>query len=168
MDRQQFERTVAVYRRDFHALALKILGNSDDAEDVAQETLLRLWDIADRLGDYTSVKSLGMLVTRNKCIDRIRAARPTAPLDEADGPDDEAPPPDHRLIEADAERTRNRLLDQLPEMQRRVITLRHVEGLDTPEIAEITGQREDAVRVTLSRARRRLKELFLNQRNLNK
>lgn len=162
MDHSTFEHKVAVYRPDFYGLALRILGNPEDADDVAQDTLLRLWDIRDRLEDYSSIKSLGLIVTRHKCIDRLRSVSPNTSLDEAMNIDSGTPSPDRSVEARESLSEVSRLLHLLPAGQREVMKLRHIDGLETSEIAEITGSREATVRVALSRARNRLKEMFLS------
>lgn len=165
MDKQQFEHTVGVCRGDFYRLALRMLGNHDDADDVAQDVLLRLWDIRDRLGEYASVKALGLTVTRHKCIDRLRSVAPTAPLEEASALDVGTASAEQQLIDADEATEVSRLIEQLPEGQRQVLKMRHILGMDTAEIAAATGAREATVRVALSRGRSRLRDLYNESQN---
>jgi len=114
------------------------------------------------LEDYSSIKSLGLIVTRHKCIDRLRSVSPNTSLDEAMNIDSGTPSPDRSVEARESLSEVSRLLHLLPAGQREVLKLRHIDGLETSEIAEITGSREATVRVALSRARNRLKEMFLS------
>lgn len=163
MDRETFDREVAVYRDEFYRLALRTLADRADAEDVAQETLLRLWEMRERLDSYGSVRMLGLTMARNRCIDMLRRVRPVASIEELSGMDSGIRSAEQIMIDKDVAEHTSALLALLPEGQRKVLKMRHIDGMETSEIAIATGIREATVRVALSRARNRLKQLFLNE-----
>lgn len=148
------------------AHAKRITGSADEAEDVAQDTLLKLWSMRQNLDSYSSLRSLAMVITRNECIDRMRrkGAAGTVPIEDVDISAGKMAEADSR-IEADeyADAT-NRILDSLPPSWQVVMRMRHVEDMETGEIARLIGSSEPSVRVILSRARKRIKDVFVNSR----
>ena len=144
--------------------ALKVLSDDDLAEDVAQDTLLKLWDMRDRLYKYQSVDTLAMIIARNKCLDivRQRGRVINVSLDDFDATAPMLSPVDE-MIDAEADDEADEILAQLPENQRFVLKMKHIDGMEVDEIASVTGSTPNAIRVTLSRARKRVLEIF-NQR----
>lgn len=75
MERKEFESRITRMRPQLLQLAIRYLNNGDDAEDVVQDTLLKLWFLRDRLDDYRSVDSLASVITRHLAISCIRSRR---------------------------------------------------------------------------------------------
>ena len=125
--------------------------NDDDAEDTVQDVLLRLWQMVGTL--RMPVDALATVLVRNFCIDRLRRQRPsqalTAEHERADDSDT-----DERI-----ERVLT-MIDALPTLQQTILRLRHIEGMEMREIAELTGSSEAAIRKTLSRARQALRQQY--------
>jgi RNA polymerase sigma-70 factor (ECF subfamily) len=140
-----------------YGFAARMLGDRAEAEDVAQEAMLRLWRQAPawRPGE-AAVATWVYRVAANLCTDRLRRRR-TAPLDEAPEPPDEGQAGALAgLIEADRARALEAALARLPGRQRQAVVLRHLEGLSNPEIAEIMGVGVEAVESLTARGRRAL------------
>lgn len=134
-------------------------GDRAEAEDVAQEAMLRLWRMAPgwRTGE-AKVSTWIYRVVTNLCIDRRRgAARRAVPMGE-DLPDaaDDAPGAEARMIEAARVAALDAALGGLPDRQREAVVLRHIEGLSNPEIAEILGIGVEAVESLTARGKRAL------------
>ena len=127
--------------------AQRLTGDADEAEDIVQDVLLRLWQMRDQL--RLPMDSIATVLTRNIAIDWLRRRRPHAQIEQAVLCVDEAAT-DERI-----ERVM-KLIDKLPDMQQTIIRLRHMEGMEMRDIAALTGTTEVAVRKTLSRARQRL------------
>ncbi|MCL4766417.1 MAG: sigma-70 family RNA polymerase sigma factor [Hyphomicrobiaceae bacterium] len=139
------------------AVARRMLRDDAEAEDVAQEALMRLWRVAADL-DIGPAGARPWLrrVVSNLCIDRIRAVQRTEVTDEV--PDAETEADQLRgLAEQDLSAHVDAALKQLPERQRLALTLFHYEGLSQIEIGEIMGVSNEAVESLLGRARRALK-----------
>ncbi|MFN4203414.1 MAG: RNA polymerase sigma factor [Tabrizicola sp.] len=142
------------------AYASRLLcGDRAEAEDVAQETMLRLWKVAPqwRQGE-TRVTTWAYRVATNLCIDRQRARgrrRPTA-LDDAPEIADAARGPEGRLQEAGRMRALEAALAELPDRQRQAVVLRHLEGMTNPEIAAIMEIGVEAVESLTARGKRAL------------
>lgn len=137
--------------------AYRLLGQRDEAEDVAQEAMLRLWRMApDWQPGTAKVTTWLYRVVANLCTDRLRRAGRAAPLDEAEEPADPAPSAPDALQEVARSRALQDALATLPERQRQAIVLRHIEELGNPEIAEIMEISVEAVESLLSRGKRAL------------
>jgi RNA polymerase sigma-70 factor (ECF subfamily) len=139
------------------AIARRMLRDDAEAEDVAQETLLRLWRNAAalELGEG-GLRPWLRRVAANLCIDRVRAQRNTTP---SDGLPEEVEPAGQmtRLAERELGRRVDAALKALPERQRLALTLFHYEGLSQIEVGEVMGISDEAVESLLARARRALK-----------
>jgi RNA polymerase sigma-70 factor (ECF subfamily) len=139
------------------AIARRMLRDDAEAEDVAQETLLRLWRNAGRLElGEGGVRPWLRRVAANLCIDRVRAQRNTS-LGDALPEEVEPATQMTTLVERDLGRRVDAALKALPERQRLALTLFHYEGMSQIEVGEAMGISDEAVESLLARARRALK-----------
>jgi RNA polymerase sigma-70 factor (ECF subfamily) len=142
------------------AYASRMLGDAGEAEDVAQEAMLRLWRAAPGwVSGQAKVSTWAYKVTGNLCIDRLRKRRP-AELGEADEPLDDRPGVEAQMLEAARQRALKEAIAELPERQAMALTLRHLEGWSNPEIAEALEVGVEAVESLTARAKRRLADLL--------
>jgi RNA polymerase sigma factor (sigma-70 family) len=134
-------------------------GDRAEAEDVAQETMLRLWRVAPdwRHGD-TKVTTWAYRVATNLCIDRQRSSRRRSPVALDDAPEiaDQAAGADRRLQDAHRMAALEAALAELPDRQRQAVVLRHLEGMTNPEIAAIMEIGVEAVESLTARGKRAL------------
>lgn len=139
------------------AIARRMLRDDAEAEDIAQEAMVRLWrGAADLDVGPSGARPWLRRVVSNLCIDRIRASQRTEVTD--DVPDGQADADQLRgLAEMDLSARVDAALKRLPERQRLALTLFHYEGLSQIEIGEIMGVSDEAVESLLGRARRALK-----------
>ncbi len=166
MELEAFKITVLPLRDKLLNISLKLLEEHADAEDVVQEAFLKLWYIRDKLDSYQSVEALAVMVTRNLALDKIRTRKNN--LDESNLQmfDSESKNPAELLEQQDAVACIRQLIDHLPSLQQTIIRMKDVEGYEITEIAEITGSQIEAVRVNLSRARKKVREQFLALNNV--
>jgi RNA polymerase sigma factor (sigma-70 family) len=145
-------------------LAVRMLGDAAEAEDVAQEAMVKLWQIAPKWQPGRAKVSTWLYrVTANLCTDRLRRRRGRG-LDQVPEPIDETPGAEARLIAADRARALQAALAGLPERQRTAMVLRHFEGLGNPAIAEVLQTSTEAVESLLARGRRALAALLAPER----
>lgn len=134
-------------------------GDRGEAEDVAQEAMLRLWRIAPewRPGEARVSTWLYRVVT-NLCTDRLRGNKRRRAIGLDDAPDvaDGARSVEATLVENDRMTALNAALDSLPDRQRQAVVLRHIEGLSNPEIAEVMDIGVEAVESLTARGKRAL------------
>ena len=139
-------------------------GDRAEAEDVAQEALLRLWRAAPGWEPGKAKVSTWLYrVTANLCIDRLRRARST-PLEAAPEPEDPAPGAVAGLQQKARADALQAALDDLPERQKQAVILRHIEGLGNEEIAVVMDIGARAVESLTARGKRRLTELLGGRR----
>lgn len=147
--------------------ARHLLGDRAEAEDVAQDALLRLWRIAPdwRRGE-AQVSTWLYRVVANLAADRLRARKRRAvqALDDAPEPASDAPAVVAGLIEADRMAALQAALDALPDRQRQAVVLRHIDGLANPEIARIMEIGVEAVESLTARGKRALVALLAGRR----
>jgi RNA polymerase sigma-70 factor (ECF subfamily) len=148
------------------AFAHRMLGGDRaEAEDVAQEAMLRLWKIA---GDWrqgeAKVTTWLYRVTANLCTDRLRRRGRAVALEAAGDPADAAPGALAGLEAQDRAAALEAALMALPERQRQAVTLRHLEGLGNPEIAEIMDIGIEAVESLTARGKRALARALSGRR----
>jgi RNA polymerase sigma-70 factor (ECF subfamily) len=142
------------------ALASRMLGDPVEAEDVAQETFLRVWKHARAWRPGAARFDTWLhRVTLNLCYDRLRRRREVTM---AQPPEvaDPAPGPDHGLHSRDTGRRVAQALRALPDRQRDAIVLHHYQELSNPEAAAVLEVSVEALESLLSRGRRRLRELL--------
>lgn len=150
------------------AYAMRILGDRAEAEDIAQEAMVRLWKIAPdwRPGEALITTWLYRVVS-NLATDRLRhrQRRRTAPIEDAPEVADAAPGVVAGMIEADRIAALQAGLDSLPERQRQAVVLRHLEGLSNPEIAAIMQIGVEAVESLTARGKRALAATLSGRRD---
>jgi RNA polymerase sigma-70 factor (ECF subfamily) len=168
-DRVQFARLVDAYSTPIYRLALKMLGNEQDAEDVLQTTFLKaLQHIADFEG-RSSLSTWMYRIAANEALMLMRRKRPSISLDEEPQDDDGEPGqpmqladwgalPENELASVEAKRQLERAIRALPDKLRVVFLLRDIEGLSIRETGEALDLTETAVKTRLLRARLHLRE----------
>lgn len=148
--------------------ATRLLRDRAEAEDVAQEAMIRLWRIAPdwRQGEAKVTSWLYRVVT-NLCTDRQRSRRRRAQetLDDVPEPADDSPDAEGVMIAADRISALEQALGTLPDRQRQAVVLRHIEGLTNPEIAEVLGIGVEAVESLTARGKRALQAMLAGRKD---
>ena len=138
------------------ALARRITGNAAEAEDIAQDAMLRVWINAPRWQPLASFRTWLTRVVVNLCLDRLRRA-PWVALDSIGDPPDAAPDAGARMESADTDRRIAEAIAALPERQRAAIVLSYHEGLSNADAAAMLDTTVSAVETLLVRAKQSLR-----------
>lgn len=161
MELKQFKLTVIPLRNKLLNYAKRLTDTPDDAEDATQEVMLKLWNMREKLEEYRSIEAFAMTMTHHHCMDMWRTKKPDAVSLEWVQAPSTASTPDRLLEEKDEFRLMREIIDSLPTLQRTIIQMKDVQEYETEEIAEITGCSAESIRSNLSRARKRVRELYL-------
>ncbi|WP_443702947.1 RNA polymerase sigma factor [Prevotella sp.] len=157
MVQQEFENIAADLRQRIIAVARAYRLDADSAEDVAQDAMLKLWTIREKLNGTKAATALAVTIARHLSVDMLRKTRPVG-LDKATPADSRFRQPDAMLESSENERWLDVQLELLPTKEYAVLHLRQVEHKSAGEIAAIVGISVASVPTLLARARRRLLE----------
>jgi RNA polymerase sigma-70 factor (ECF subfamily) len=161
MSQELFRAAVLPMRDYLFATARRMLSEEEDAEDAVQEVLLKLWYIRDSLGNYDNVEAFVTTVAKNHCLDRLKVKKRTGEITDSVLVMQSDSTPYEHTERRDTHAIIRKIIDQLPPLQREIIKMKDMEEYEVDEIAEITGARPDAIRMNLSRARKKVREEFL-------
>ncbi|MGM9703006.1 MAG: RNA polymerase sigma factor [Prevotella sp.] len=160
-----FRNDVMPLKNKLYRLALRITLNNAEAEDVVQETLIKVWNKREQWDEIESIEAFCLTVCRNLALDKAKMAENnnealdedsygnTPDLSYASNPEEQAVANDHVSVV-------RQLIDLLPEKQRTVIQLRDIEGKSYKEISKVMDISEEQVKVSLFRARQTIKKKF--------
>jgi RNA polymerase sigma-70 factor (ECF subfamily) len=160
MQLTEFKSKVYPLRHRVFRLAKWILNNQEEAEDVAQEIMVRAWTMRDRLSGYKSIEAFLITMTRNLCLDRIKTTRKSTDITQLKI-ESSAPSQLEDVLAKELHAIIRTIIQSLPDQQRLVVQLRSIEELPFDEVSEITGLSINNVRVCLSRARKTIQERYL-------
>jgi RNA polymerase sigma factor (sigma-70 family) len=164
MDLQEFKIKVFPLKNKLFRLSKQILRDHEDAQDIVQEVFIKLWNRRETLDEYKSVEAFAVVMTRNMCLDKLKAKKyPVENLENLKSDIGDSEPESGSDI-SDVVMRIHKIIGTLPEQQRTIIQMRDIEGYDHQEIAGIMEMNENAVRVSLSRARKRVREILINQK----
>ena len=167
MKKVSFRNDVLPLKNELFRLALRITLNRAEAEDIVQDTLIKVWNRREEWNAIDSIEAFSLTVCRNLSLDRIRkkgndndsledvkAAEPLASSN-----------PQDRMIQTDKVRLIRQIVDGLPEKQRSCMQLRDFEGKTYKEIACVLDISEEQVKVNIFRARQTVKQKYLKLDN---
>ena len=160
MESDQFKSEVLPLREQLFKYAQRLLNDTKEAEDAIQDVFLKLWYMRENLEQYNNLPAFVTQVTKNYCLNRLKIMERTAELPDLPISDPESTPY-IQLEQKDNVDYVMKIIDHLPTLQQMILRMKHIDGYDVEEIAEIIGSTPEAIRMNLSRARRKVKELFL-------
>ena len=162
MTRDDFDKLIHKISRKLYGQAFRMLRDREGSEDAVQEILLKLWKMNTKLHNYESVEALATTMTKNYCIDQIRKLK----YIEKSGENaftlyhDPDPSPHDKVERSETSDILRRIISNLPEIYRKLIQLRDIDEFSYEEIADMTGQNINSLRVNLSRARKIVRDEY--------
>ena len=163
MKKISFQNDVLPLKNKLFRLALRITLNREEAEDVVQDTMIKVWNARDRWQELDSIEVYSLTITRNLSLDRIKKMdNQNDSLEEqtTERLDETSSTPSERMIQKDKLNIVRNIINELPEKQRSCLQLRDIEGKSYKEIADILSITEDQVKVNIFRARQTVKQRF--------
>lgn len=158
-DETAFEELLRQYEKKVYTLCFRMCGNSEDAEEAAQDTFLALWRGIDRFRQESSLSTWIYRLASNACIDLLRRRKKQGSSLSLDDEElfldavDPAPHPQEAVEHREAQKLLQEGLSALPEEYRKVLILREIEGLSYTEIAESASLELGTVKSRISRGR---------------
>ncbi|MGN0068976.1 MAG: RNA polymerase sigma factor [Prevotella sp.] len=160
MNEISFRNDILPLKNELYRLALRITMDRAEAEDIVQETLIKVWNRRGQWAEIASMEAFCLTICRNLSLDHMkRAGNKTDPIEESEAGEDESNPYEQMLMRNRVEIVR-KLIDNLPEKQRTCIQLRDFEGKTYKDIAKIMAVTEEQVKVNIFRARQAIKQKF--------
>lgn len=170
MKNVSFRNDVLPLKNELYRLALRITQNNAEAEDVVQETMIKVWNKRDQWEEIESIEAFCLTICRNMAVDKTRMAeKKNLSIDQSETTatliSHPASNPEERLVQRNRLQIVKKLIDNLPEKQRTAMHLRDIEGKSYKEIADIMGINEQQVKTNIFRARQTIKQKFTETDN---
>jgi RNA polymerase sigma-70 factor (ECF subfamily) len=166
MNNISFRTDILPLKNELFRLALRITLNPAEAEDVVQETMIKVWNRRDQWEQIDNIEAFCLTICRNTALDKNRKmANQSQSLDDnvVETPDTSyGANPEEQAMQHDRIALVRRLIESLPEKQRTVMLLRESEGKSYKEIAQVMGITEEQVKVNIFRARQAVKQRYLD------
>ena len=171
-DGEAFSQLMAAQEGRMYAVALRMCGHREDAQDCLQEAMLRIFRSISGFKGQSSFATWVYRITMNTCLDELRRGkrRKASSLDERIdagwAPVDDMDTPEHHAMRSEQRRALERAIGELPEDMRSAVVLRDIQGCSYDEIADILDTNVGTIKSRISRARSRLREILSAQREL--
>jgi len=165
MNHHTFLRLIDPVKDKMYRLALRLIISKEAAEDATQEVILKIWNRKNKVKDYANIEAFMISVTKNYCLDQLKAKKNNNLRITHSNYDNNEIGVDRSVELKDEMVQIQRIVNLLPDQQKVIFQLRDVEEYEFVEIAEITKMNEPAIRVALSRARKKIKEELLKTHN---
>lgn len=160
-----FRHDILPLKDKLYRLALRITLNPQEAEDIVQDTLIKVWNKRESWDEIQSIEAFSMTICRNISLDHLKSREnQNASLEglTIERPDHALSPLEQTQQNDNIERIK-KIMDSLPEKQRTCMQLRDFEGKAYKDIADILSLSEEQVKINIFRARKTVKEAFLKQ-----
>ena len=166
MNKETFKQTYLPLSASMYRTAYRILGNPEDAEDMVQEAYMKLWKQRDTLDGILDARAYAVTSVKNLCLDTIRKRHLSYEnYEKTERTIAAASTPYSETIHSEEAALLHRYIDSLEEPQHTVIVMRDIGGYSFQEIAAAVQLKEAHIRMILSRARRKLRELYIKTKN---
>lgn len=175
---KDFKTSVLPLSKKLHQFALQLTKNDEEARDVIQDVFLKLWQKRSSLEQIDNIEAFAMRMTKNKCYDLFRRNKTYSLEDQqTDWRSENKADLNNELELSETAILIRKLINDLPDLQQKMMQMRDIDQLSYDEIAELTKLNVNAIRVNLSRARKKVRDELLkyqeygtkkNQRNTAK
>lgn len=165
MKERTFLTIIEPVKDKMYRLALRLLTSKEAAEDATQEVILKLWDRKEKIKHYANVEAFAMTVTKNYCLDQLKSKQNSHLRIVHQNYESNGPSLQKEVELSDEMALLSRIVEDLPEQQKMIFQLRDVEQYEYDEIAKIMEMNHTAIRVTLSRARKAIREKLIKNHN---
>ena len=158
-----FRNDVLPLKNKLFRLALRITLNREEAKDIVQDTLIKVWNARDKWQELESIEAYSLTIAHNLSLDRIKKMNnQNDSLEEqkVERLDESSSTPSERMIQKDKLDIVRRIINELPEKQRSCLQLRDIEGKAYKEIATILSITEEQVKINIFRARQTVRQRF--------
>lgn len=162
MTQSDFVTLVMPFKDKVFRLAKRLLVSREEAEDATQEILLKLWSNKQKIEDYKNVEAFSMTMTKNFCLDRLKSKQAQNLKIVHSNYKDENTSLQKQVELKDSVYWVSKIIEELPEQQKIILQLRDIEDYDFEEIAKVLEMNQTAIRVSLSRARKTIREKLTN------
>lgn len=156
MNTETFKETFIPYHQKLYRIAYRILRDQGNAEDIVQETFIKLWNRRNEMLGIENTEAYAIIILRNTCLDFLRKKKNY--LSDYDIDVEETQSLIRQVELRDEIEHVKELVNRLPDQQKLVMQLKHWDDYTDDEIEEITGMTQVNIRVTLSRARKTIRE----------
>ena len=167
MDTNRFKEEVIPLKNKLYRFASRLLGDGEEGQDAVQDVFIKLWNIRDKLNELNSIEAFAMKITKNHCLDKIKSRR-TVSVEETKSLLFLQNEDDSIEKSAELKDTANhikQMMSFLPEQQKMIMQLRDIEGYEFDEIERALDININTIRVNLSRARKKIRELYIKSLN---
>lgn len=163
MSLEAFKTRVLPVKDKLYRFTLRLLKSEDEAKDVVQETMIKVWNKRDEMDTYQNMEAWCMRVAHNLALDKLKSKHnQSVDIDSAYDLQSNNQSPYSSTEQSDTMHVVFSYINQLPDMQKQVIQLRDVEGFSYQEISDILNQNINTVKVNLFRARKYVREQLVN------
>lgn len=163
MTQVEFLDVVMPFKDKLYRLAKRLLVSTEEAEDATQEVLMKLWSKHDDMHKYRNVEAFAMTMTKNFCLDRLKSKQASNLKLVHSNYTEKSRGLQEQIEIRDSRSWVERIMEELPEQQKLVMQLRDVEEYEYDEIAELLEMNPNTVRVSLSRARKTVREKLMQK-----
>jgi len=167
MELEDFKIKVLPLKNRLFRIAGRLLNNYEDAEDALQEIMLKIWEKRNDIDKYQNIEAFAVTVTKNYCIDLLRAKKTTNFEINEEVIEIQADNPEKGYEKSELFELLKKGMSELPDVSKLTLQLREIEGYSIDEIAKILGTSLGNVRVILSRARNQLRNILVKKYKFN-
>lgn len=165
MKQSDFLKVILPFKDKVFGLAKRLLVSREEAEDATQELFFKLWKNKEKIADYKNIEAFAITMTKNYCYDRLKSKQASNLTLIHTNYKEKETALDKKVEHRDSVNKVHELIENLPENQKIIIQLRDIEQYDFDEICKMVNMKPTAVRVTLSRARKKIREELIKKHN---